>query len=1836
MLPITAMVAAGTGDLTVVQPVLLVTGAGITGGGYTEQSISNERSYTLEELKSLGGLTVERLYSAINSSGTRRIYRSEGSDLVGLLARSNYSGNTITAVANDGYRGTVELGATRHYYPGIAAGDSAGSATVAPMLAWKAAVETAPAVPPASAMQDQGLQVLVGQTNISDFNNSYFVSNVARLVAGNEITEKPLSILGTAYTRGEMLNMRRAERLYSYSTQNGERNDRVRGVPLAILLDGLSDNTVIEFRTADDWAGISAYTLSIKELTARNAILAYETFEDASWKGIYRTVRSGPAVGYFTLYIDGEQPASMINYLGVQGDGAKSEYKHITHTGAPYNIDAITSATLTIEGPGVETSVPITVRELEDASNEIIHRGTYSDGRGQRSYEGIRLLPLLDGELNGNVSMLNDSVEIVFKNRWRQDVGRLTYGQIRTADQGNAPIILAYGTAAADGGNIRPFVFDGASGEDRTLGNGDGPLKLVYNMGMAGELPKSGNYSSIAYLYVEESGGRPGFKHTTASNQAYDNPANTEYMVTFTGDALGREVNFTVRELQDMVQYDSRTNRPVAGGLGHRDEYSLSNTTYWYVNEYEGIKLWDLLLRIGVPAGRANDDSTLVSFSSWDNYRINTQFSFRQLANPDLFYFYEKSPLDIGTDRPTRAQLATQEYQPGNQGTGWVRDGNNYPVKRGYPVMLAYGLNGYPYVRDSGLPGFRAGLGNDGGPLRLIYGKTDGLNRTNPGALENYAYFYNNGSQQLQRVQEIYVGEEVRYSTHMENPDPAYRVISGQAVLTVDIVSAGVTTTHSFTMEEIESIVYGVDKRTRDGEGRQEKGYYFYDTVNGVRTQDLFEGVNLDYLLTEHIGLQGTLGSVELYSGGGALPAAVLDLSTISDTGYNSLRGTEGLGTMLAFAKNGYPLVQGSSSAGYVRNDPHLTGRAIMNSGGPLMFVRGQTDAERAANRIENGVNGKTSVQNLTRIVINLVPDDFAHVGAEHAGLASQQVLFSGAVAKESGVVLTVGELETMQRFMVTGTYSISGTTRTYRGLDLLRLLNNKAIGASGLMDEIIITGVGGETKLTLEQLTDAAAAGKPVILAYGSSAGGPPGYAGAGPLIPPEGPMRLVIDGAPAADCVTNINEVSVIASSLDGWKHSTGVYTQYLGTTIEISGQNLYRNRRFTVAQIEAMDNIIVFDTYTVGTNNFWCQGVELYKLLQNIGFAGDLTTSEFTATATDGYSVQFSGSQLENGVNGKPIIISFGQGTTQSNGLPLVESSSDPGFSAEALNDGGPLRLMIHDNSGWSIKYLARITVGAEGGVDEDGGGEGGYGFTIYQGGREGGFPEAGVRSAGVDGDGGLWVGTYGGGLAYLPQGAGAFTVLDTTSNPSLVSPFTSGVAVDKDSGVWFSQNHSAYDSGGNNGVGYLKDGGITWYRAPGTVADDYVQSIAIGPDDNVWFGSAGGLSRYEPGPGFWRTWTVADGLPATSVNTVVSDGKGGVWIGCYPDGEGDEESPFTGGYAHVTAAGIVDYTKSFTAVGAEMGDAWARGISVAEDGGAWIVRSAPGLGTIGGRVDYVNIESGAYMSWTGHELLGAGVLTGTQEIRAIAAEPNGGIWFGTSGAGLFHCLIPGVVHRVYSSGTGAWPDDTPMDNIFDLRFIDGVLYVGSAGGIAWTKATDGPFRPDPAPVIASRDVALQAIAALETGAGREITRAEFVKVLANMTAWIELPDNVAGKFGDVAADVMHSGYIIWAAAYGIVQGYPDGSFRPESPMTREEMAFILEQFAWVTYLLPSKIQEKPEYSDQGLVSAYAAKAVRSMQRFTVLDSIPGGAFRPKSAVTNTDAAGVLRAYVDAFWR
>ena len=298
--------------LVIEQPVLVVTGQGLPGGARgSVEYLANEKAYTLDELRALEDIYAERLYSSINSAPTKMFYRGQGIDLEGLLGLSNFSGtDRIRTVASDGYAGTYNMEEERYFYPNFADEDDSDAELVKPMLAWKNVDnrDDPPVQPePFETMNEeadgQSLRLLVGQISVDEVNSRYYTQNVNKVIVGEAIEDVDLTVLGTEYTRADVLLMPRAQWEFIYTTRGGDRADTVRGVPLAELLKDVGDDVVISFSTYDNWNGISDYIMTKGELIARNAMLAYEVKTDDEWTVYFREDDAG--IGYFRLWVDG-------------------------------------------------------------------------------------------------------------------------------------------------------------------------------------------------------------------------------------------------------------------------------------------------------------------------------------------------------------------------------------------------------------------------------------------------------------------------------------------------------------------------------------------------------------------------------------------------------------------------------------------------------------------------------------------------------------------------------------------------------------------------------------------------------------------------------------------------------------------------------------------------------------------------------------------------------------------------------------------------------------------------------------------------------------------------------------------------------------------------------------------------------------------------------------------------------------------------------------------------------------------------------------------------------------------------------------------------------------------------------------------------------------------------------------------------------------------------------------------------------------------------------------------------------------------------------------------
>ena len=135
---------------------------------------------------------------------------------------------------------------------------------------------------------------------------------------------------------------------------------------------------------------------------------------------------------------------------------------------------------------------------------------------------------------------------------------------------------------------------------------------------------------------------------------------------------------------------------------------------------------------------------------------------------------------------------------------------------------------------------------------------------------------------------------------------------------------------------------------------------------------------------------------------------------------------------------------------------------------------------------------------------------------------------------------------------------------------------------------------------------------------------------------------------------------------------------------------------------------------------------------------------------------------------------------------------------------------------------------------------------------------------------------------------------------------------------------------------------------------------------------------------------------------------------------------------------------------------------------------------------------------------------------------------------------------------------------------------------------------------------------------------ITRADFVTVLGRM-AGVDQSKYTNNVFKDVNGGY-YAAYVNWANENGIVQGIGDGKFDPKRPITREEMAVIMNKFLQVTNKTLLE-KESKAFTDDGTIAPWAKDAVHHMAKLGIVKGMNDGSFAPRSSLTRAQVAQIL---------
>lgn len=138
----------------------------------------------------------------------------------------------------------------------------------------------------------------------------------------------------------------------------------------------------------------------------------------------------------------------------------------------------------------------------------------------------------------------------------------------------------------------------------------------------------------------------------------------------------------------------------------------------------------------------------------------------------------------------------------------------------------------------------------------------------------------------------------------------------------------------------------------------------------------------------------------------------------------------------------------------------------------------------------------------------------------------------------------------------------------------------------------------------------------------------------------------------------------------------------------------------------------------------------------------------------------------------------------------------------------------------------------------------------------------------------------------------------------------------------------------------------------------------------------------------------------------------------------------------------------------------------------------------------------------------------------------------------------------------------------------------------------------------------------------------TRAMIVSMLARMENVTSAAD--AG-FADVAADDWYATAVNWAAANGIVNGVSDDTFAPNDPITREQLAAMLMNYAEYKGIDTSARADLDGYTDQP--SAWASEAVQWAVADGLLAGVTDDELQPQGQATRALVAAIMQRFLEA---
>ena len=106
------------------------------------------------------------------------------------------------------------------------------------------------------------------------------------------------------------------------------------------------------------------------------------------------------------------------------------------------------------------------------------------------------------------------------------------------------------------------------------------------------------------------------------------------------------------------------------------------------------------------------------------------------------------------------------------------------------------------------------------------------------------------------------------------------------------------------------------------------------------------------------------------------------------------------------------------------------------------------------------------------------------------------------------------------------------------------------------------------------------------------------------------------------------------------------------------------------------------------------------------------------------------------------------------------------------------------------------------------------------------------------------------------------------------------------------------------------------------------------------------------------------------------------------------------------------------------------------------------------------------------------------------------------------------------------------------------------------------------------------------------------------------------------------------VLWAKENEIVNGYDNGTFGPEDPITREQIAAILYRYAVFKAYPTASESDLGGYTDAGEISGYAIPAMKWANAQGLITGTSATTLLPTGTASRAEAAVILMRFCEIF--